>query len=88
MKHADNLIESIKNLYNNYGVRLINMSLGPVDPYYQVKKTVQNLNDSYFGSIGSKYYDFDVKIKIYPKDIKELDAFIQNFSKSNHLLHI
>nr|WP_282460706.1 hypothetical protein [Mycoplasmopsis bovis] len=69
---SDNLIESIKNLYNNYGVRLINMSLGPVDPYYQVKKAVQNLNDSYFGSIGSKYYDFDVKIKIYPKDIKEL----------------
>nr|WP_307929123.1 hypothetical protein [Mycoplasmopsis bovis] len=30
------------------------------------------MNDSYFGSIGSKYYDFDVKIKIYPKDIKEL----------------
>lgn len=30
----ENLIKSVKNLYNNYGIKLINMSLGLVDFYY------------------------------------------------------
>ncbi|WVU89636.1 hypothetical protein V3319_00860 [Mycoplasmopsis agalactiae] len=66
---SENLIKSVKNLHNNYGIKLINMSLGPVDPYYQVKKAVQNLNSS---GIGIKYYDFDEKIMISHQNIKEL----------------
>ncbi|UUM25687.1 S8 family serine peptidase [Mycoplasmopsis agalactiae] len=66
---SENLLKSVKNLHNNYGIKLINMSLGPVDPYYQVKKAVQKLNSN---DIGTKYYDFDGKIKISHKNIKEL----------------
>ncbi|WHO14764.1 S8 family serine peptidase [Mycoplasmopsis bovis] len=74
------IIDSIINLHKNFGIRLINMSLGPADIFGQIGSRTANTLNSY--KTDKKYDDVDNDYKMSLDDIYKYRSIFYNLSKA------